>query len=104
MSLRAAASRAAPQAAEAQVLLGRELGDHAAALGHVREPAPDDVLDRDAEDLLAVQPHTPAAARSSPEIVRSSEVLPAPFAPSTAVTLPSLDRERDTPSTARTGP
>ena len=66
MSLRAAASRASPEAAEAQVLLGRELGDHAATLGHVREPAPGDVLDRDTEDLLAVEPHVSAARALEP--------------------------------------
>ena len=45
----------------------------------------------------------PELDRSSPEIVRSSDVLPAPFAPSTAVTFPSSTRS-ETPSTARTGP
>ena len=45
----------------------------------------------------------PALGRSSPEIVRSSEVLPAPFAPSTAVMLPPRTVS-ETPSTARTGP
>ena len=37
----------------------------------------------------------PALGRTSPEIVRSSEVLPAPLAPSTAVTVPSGTFERD---------
>src|SRR5437763_1039729 len=45
----------------------------------------------------------PERARTSPEIVRRSDVLPAPFAPSTAVTLPS-GTSSDTSSTARTGP
>ena len=45
----------------------------------------------------------PELGRTSPVIVRSSEVLPAPLAPSTAVTEPS-GTSSDTPSTARTGP
>src|SRR3954454_4955522 len=45
----------------------------------------------------------PDRARISPEIVRSNEVLPAPLAPSTAVTLPCATSS-DTSSTARTGP
>ena len=45
----------------------------------------------------------PERARTSPETVRRSEVLPAPFAPSTAMMLP-CGTVRETPSTARTGP
>ena len=53
------------------------------------QTAPDDVLDGDAENVLRrPSAHVPELARTSPEIVRSSDVLPAPLAPSTAVTLP----------------
>src|SRR5579884_170178 len=45
----------------------------------------------------------PPVGRTSPLIVRSSEVLPAPFAPRTAVTEPAGTCS-ETPSTARTGP
>ena len=38
--------RAAPQAAEAEVLLDGQLADHAAPLGHVGQAPPDDLLDR----------------------------------------------------------
>src|SRR5438874_2585433 len=45
----------------------------------------------------------PDAGRSSPLIVRSSVVLPAPFAPSTAVIVPGRAC-METPSRARTAP
>ena len=45
----------------------------------------------------------PLRAATRPVIVRSSDVLPAPLAPSTAVTEPS-ETSSDTPSTARTAP
>src|SRR4051812_42396314 len=45
----------------------------------------------------------PARARTTPEIAWSSDVLPAPLAPSTAVMLPSSTAS-DTPATAVTGP
>src|SRR5919197_3064389 len=46
---------------------------------------------------------TPARARTRPDSVRSSEVLPAPLAPRTAVMLPWAT-SNDTPFSARTGP
>ena len=45
----------------------------------------------------------PAEARTSPEIVRSRVVLPAPLAPSTAVIRP-LSAVKPTPRSAVTGP
>ena len=45
----------------------------------------------------------PARARTTPDSVRSSDVLPAPLAPSTAVMLPA-GTVNDTPSSARTAP
>ena len=90
----------APQAAEPQVLLDGQLGDHTAALGHVGDPAAHDLLDRLPADVAPVERMRPARARTRPEIVRSSVVLPAPLAPSTAVMLPSAT-SKETPSSAR---
>jgi hypothetical protein len=45
----------------------------------------------------------PERGRTIPDTARSSELLPAPFAPSTAVMLPAGTLS-DTPSTAHTGP
>jgi hypothetical protein len=49
------AAVAAGEAAQPQVLVDRELDDDATPLRHVREAAADDVLDRDARDVLAGQ-------------------------------------------------
>ena len=46
---------ASPQPAEAQVLVHGQLGDHAAALGHVRHAAADQLLDRDLAQVAAVE-------------------------------------------------
>jgi hypothetical protein len=45
----------------------------------------------------------PARGRTTPDSVRSSDVLPAPFAPRTAVMLP-CGTLNETPSSARTAP
>ena len=72
-------------ATEPQVLLHGQLGDHAAALGHVGQAAADDVSGETPASLARRADPAGPRARTSPEIARSSVVLPAPLAPSTAV-------------------
>ena len=92
-----AVAAVAPQAAEAQVLVDGQLGDDAAALGHVGDAARDQLLDRHRRQVVAVGRSTrPDVGRSSPESVRSRVVLPAPLAPSTAVIVPGCERQVDT--------
>ena len=56
----------APQPAEAQVLLDGELGDDAAALGHVGDAEPDDVLAAMRGDVAARRDDGPAARAHEP--------------------------------------
>ena len=77
-----ARSRSAPQPAEPQVLVDGQLGDDAAALGDVGDPAPDPVLDADARRGPARRAGCcPPVTGTRPDRVRSSVVLPAPLAP-----------------------
>ena len=52
--------------AEPQVLLHGQLGDHAAALGHVRHAQRGHLLDRRAGDVAAVEPHAAAPGPDQP--------------------------------------
>ena len=80
----AALSRARVRA-EPQVLFGRELQEGAAAVGHVRDAAgarcPRSRCRRCARRRRRISP----CVRTMPQIARSVVVLPAPFAPSSAV-------------------
>ena len=85
---------AAAEAAEPEVLLDGELGDHAASLGHVRH-AEAGHRPRPARRVMSVPSRSTRAAvgaDAGPETVRSSVVLPAPFAPRTAVISPCAAR------------
>ena len=79
----------APQRAEPQVLVDRELGDDAAAVGDQRDAAAGAVLGADAREVGAVEADASGCrAGTSPASARSRVVLPAPFAPSTATISP----------------
>ena len=88
--------------AEPQVLLDRQLGEGAAALGDVRDAELRDRLRAAAAERLPAKMISPLRL-TVPEIARSVVVLPAPFAPSTATIWPSSTAS-ETPSSARTGP
>ena len=92
------------QRAEAQVLLHGELGDDALSLGHVRHARPGRCPRAGAGPGRCRRPAIrPSRGRTSPLIVRSSVVLPAPLAPSTAVIVPGR-AVTETPSSTVTPP
>ncbi len=63
---------------------------------NVCHAATDDVFGRHAGDLFAAQKDLALRAHHAPHIARNVVVLPAPLAPSSAVTPPSSTRKIDT--------
>ena len=86
----------APQPAEPQVLVDGQLGDHAAALGHVRDaPAARAARPGRRAGRRRRRRSGRAVGRTRPDSVRSRVVLPAPLAPSTAVMVPAAHGQVD---------
>ena len=85
--------------AHLEVLAHGEPVEDAAALGHVGDAAQHDVVRRRCPGArLAVEPHVPGRGASSPEIVRSVVVLPAPLLPSSVDDLALPHAEATRPS------
>ena len=91
---------ATPEAAETEILIDGQLADDAVPLGHVTHTqdarSPRESARRAAGRRACTEP---ARGFTRPEMVRTSVVLPAPLAPSTAVMLPS-GTDSDTRSSA----
>ena len=91
-------------AAEAEVLLDRQLGEDVAVLRHERDAHARDGLGRLAGDGLAVRAGSrPAVGLSVPAMVSSVVDLPAPFGPTMQTISPASTRT-ETPRTAGTRP
>jgi hypothetical protein len=81
--------------AEQQVVAHGRAGEDAPSFGDVRDPAR---TIRYAGTRVMSSPSkriVPLFARTKPLIARSSEVLPAPFAPISATIVPGLGAQRD---------
>ena len=82
--------------ADAEVVLDGELGERAAALRHLGDAEPDDLLGRASSMIvLAVERDRRPAAAIMPEIARIVVVLPAPLAPRMTTTSPCSTVEVD---------
>ena len=89
--------------AEAQVLLDRQIGEGAAPVGHMRDAEARDRLGRKAADRPAARAGRRPRGGSGRRAPCSVVVLPAPFAPSSAVTPPS-STAKSRPNSAWIGP
>ena len=90
----AAFGRPGRDAGQLEVLADGEVAEDAPALGHQRQPGPDEARRLGAGDVDAASATRPPAGRTSPATVLSSVVLPAPFGPTSGDELALVDVQR----------
>ena len=90
--------------ADAQVLLDGQLGERAAALGHVRDALPGDLSRGCSPTGPCRRSGRRPERRTMPEIARSVVVLPAPLGPRTATIRPSSTLKVDRRAARVTAP